>query len=205
MAIASLAVDDPTSYRGELASYCRWRLGSSFDAEDAVQETLLRAWRAADGFQGRGPLRAWLYRIASNVCVDMFAARERQPVPVDGWPEPPPDCPDDDPANRALVREDRRLALIAAVGALAPRQRAVLLLRDVLGWRAAEVAELLAMTPVAVNSALQRARATLEATDLQQLPSIPEGSGRELFARYTAAFDTEDLDALTRLASAELC
>jgi RNA polymerase sigma-70 factor, ECF subfamily len=204
MALAPSRVDDPACHRAELTAYCRRRLGSAVDAEDAVQETLLRAWRGADGFQGRGSLSGWLYRIATNVCLDMIARRPRQPVPLDDCPEPASDRPDDDPADRALAREDRRMALIAAVQTLSPRQRAVLLLRDVLCWRAAEVAELLGMTVAAVNSALQRARASLGATDLEHLPPLLDRSGRQLFARYAAAFDTEDLDTITRLASAEL-
>jgi RNA polymerase sigma-70 factor, ECF subfamily len=204
MALALSPVGDPASYRAELAAYCRWRLGSPFDAEDAVQETLLRAWRGADGFQGRGPLKAWLYRIATNVCLDMIARRSRQPVPVAECPEQASDCADDAPVERALTREDRRLALIVAVQTLSPRQRAVLLLRDVLCLRAAEVAELLGITVAAVNSALQRARAGLGTADPEQLSPILDGSGAQVLARYAAAFDAEDLDALARLASAEL-
>jgi RNA polymerase sigma-70 factor (ECF subfamily) len=148
------------SHRSELKAYCRRMLGSSFDAEDAVQETLLRAWRAADTFQGRAALRSWLYRIATNVCIDAARRRSRDPIPAE-------ECACEtlapDPAEIALAHEDLRLALAVAAHRLPPRQRAVLFLRDGLGWRAADVAELLDMTVTAVNSALQRAHATLAA------------------------------------------
>ncbi|MGH2887944.1 MAG: sigma-70 family RNA polymerase sigma factor [Solirubrobacteraceae bacterium] len=192
-------------HRAELTAYCRRMLGSSFDAEDAVQETLLRAWRASGRFEGRAPLRAWLYRIARNVCLDALGHAARQPMPVhdvshhiDACGEPDPS----DPCNHALARDRLRLAVIAAIANLPPRQRAVLLLRDVLSWRAAEVAELLATTPAGVNSALQRARAALEEVDPEAVPESTEAIGRGLVARYLAAFAEDDVDALVSLSRA---
>jgi RNA polymerase sigma-70 factor, ECF subfamily len=154
-------------HRPELRAYCRRRLGSQFDAEDAVQETLLRAWRAADSFQGRGTLRAWLYQIASNVCVDSANGRSRRPIPTDPQHASFDHASAPDPAEVALARERVRLALSATVHHLPPRQQTVLLLRDALSWRAAEVATALDTSVAAVNSALQRAHATLSASDLE--------------------------------------
>jgi RNA polymerase sigma-70 factor (ECF subfamily) len=192
-------VDRMESHRVELNAYCGRMLGSPSEAEDAVQETLLRAWRAADRFEGRAALRTWLYSIATNVCFDTAKARTRRPVPVEEAPEPAADRAELDPAERALNRETVRLALIAAVGKLPPRQRAVLLLREVLCWRAHEVAELLGTSVAAVNSALQRARATLDCIDQDRVPRITDKPERELLARYVAAFDADDVDALTSL------
>jgi RNA polymerase sigma-70 factor, ECF subfamily len=200
----ALPANETASHRAELTAYCRRMLGSAFDAEDAVQETLLRAWRGSDGFEGRAPLRTWLYRIATNVCFDAIRRSALGAVPVDEWPELAADCPDADPAERAISRENLRLALIAAMQTLPPRQRAVLLLHHVLCWRAAEVAELLGTTVAAVNSALQRARATLGGTDLERLPPITDGPHRDLLARYLAAFDADDMDALISLTLGEL-
>ncbi len=174
-------------------------LGSRSEAEDAVQETLLRAWRGAERFEGRAALRTWLYRIATNVCIDTAKARSRRAVPVDQVPELAAAGPELDPAELALTRENARLALVAAVEKLAPRQRAALLLREVLRWRAAEVAELLGTSVAAVNSALQRARATLECVDPDRLPAVTDARRRELLARYVAAFAVDDVDALTSL------
>ena len=140
-------------------------LGSSVDAEDAVQETLLRAWRASRRFEGRAAVRTWLYRIATNVCLDSLGHAARRPIPVEDVTEPAGAGGEPDPSDDALERERLRLAIVIAVGALPPRQRAVLLLRDVLSWRASEVADLLGMTTVGVNSTLQRARAALDAVD----------------------------------------
>ena len=187
-------------HRAELTAYCRRMLGSSFDAEDAVQETLLRAWRASGRFEGRASLRSWLYRIARNVCLDALGHTARRPVPVEDVPPPAdPWGEPDDPSERALAREGLRLAIVAAIDNLPPRQRAVLLLRDVLSWRALEVAELLGTTPVGVNSALQRAHAALESIDLEDVSDATDDQGRELVGRYLAAFADDDVDELVAL------
>jgi RNA polymerase sigma-70 factor (ECF subfamily) len=211
-------------YRVELTSYCYRMLGSTFEAEDAVQETMLRAWRSFDRFEGRAALRSWLYRIATNVCLDMLNGRQRrarpmdlgpaeaadianlgEPLPEATWVLPVPDGrvvpADGDPAEVAEMRESIRLAFIAALQHLPPRQRAVLILRDVLRWRAAEVAELLDTTVVSVNSALQRARAALAASNLKDDHPSPEidEDHRALLARYVEAFERYDLDSLTSL------
>jgi RNA polymerase sigma-70 factor, ECF subfamily len=190
--------DRIVAHRSELKAYCRWRLGCQFDAEDAVQEVLLRAWRGGQRFEGRAPLRSWLYRIANNVCVDAAKRRSHQPMPVDEWE---PDDLDASPTELALARENLRLALIAVVQELPPRQRAVLLLRDVLGWRAAEVAAWLGMSTVAVNSALQRAHATLDAVDADRLAPIGDKRQQGLVTRYLAAFAADDVGALVSLAT----
>jgi RNA polymerase sigma-70 factor, ECF subfamily len=210
-------------YRGELTGYCYRMLGSSFEAEDAVQETMIRAWRSLDRFEGRASLRSWLYRIATNVCLDMLSGRERRARPMDlgparepveanldtlpevTWIEPIPDgrvAPaEGDPAEVAAGRETIRLAFVAALQHLPPRQRAVLILCEVLRWQASEVAELLETSVASVNSALQRARATLEASNVSASDPAPEldESDRELLARYVAAFEAYDMDALTSL------
>jgi RNA polymerase sigma-70 factor, ECF subfamily len=197
-------------------------LGSPFEAEDAVQETFLRAFRGYDRFEGRAALRSWLYRIATNVSLDMLSGRERRARPMDlgparepvaenlhtpevPWLEPIPDGrvvpADGDPAEVAAARESVRLAFVAALQHLPPRQRAVLILCEVLRWRAAEVAELLETSVASVNSALQRARATLEAsgvTEADTSPSIDKADA-ELLARYVEAFERYDIDALTAL------
>jgi RNA polymerase sigma-70 factor, ECF subfamily len=188
-------------HRAELRAYCRRMLGSSSDAEDAVQETLLRAWRASGRFEGRSPVRSWLYRIATNVCLDALAHTARRPVPVEEvTPAVDPSSPPEDPSERALAREDLRLAIVAATGNLPPRQRAVLMLRDVLSWRASEVAELLGTTPAGVNSALQRAHAALESIELESVSTETDLIGCELVGRYLAAFAADDVDALIALA-----
>ena len=207
-------------HRSELTGYCYRMLGSPFEAQDAVQETLIRAWRSFDRFEGRSSLRSWLYRIATNVCLDMLAGRERRARPMDlgparepieanlntrpevTWIQPAPDgllAPEGDPAEVAQARETVRLAFIAALQHLPPRQRAVLILCEVLRWQAAEVAELLETSVASVNSALQRARATLEASDLDAgEPSAPlSASDQELLARYVEAFERYDIEALT--------
>ena len=185
-------------HRAELTAYCRRMLGSSVDAEDAVQETLLRAWRASRRFEGRAPVRSWLYRIATNVCLDALGHTARRPIPVEEVPPPKEPCRErDDPSDRALAQERLRLAIVAAIGNLAPRQRAVLVLRDVLSWRASEVAELLGMTPVAVNSALQRAHAALASTDPTAVSDVTVEP--DLVGRYVAAFAADDVNALVSL------
>ena len=209
-------------YRVELTGYCYRMLGSAFEAEDAVQETLLRAWRGLDRFEGRAALRSWLYRIATNVCLDMASARQRRARPIDLGPArsadsalgpPLPETiwlepiPDDravptggDPAEVAVARESIRLAFVAALQHLPSRQRAVLILREVLRWRADEVAELLGTTVASVNSALQRARATLAAKDVKADGSEPlDEQQRALLDRYVDAFERYDMDALTAL------
>lgn len=209
-------------HRPELTGYAYRMLGSAFEAEDAVQETLLRAWRGLDRFEGRAALRTWLYRIATNVCLDMLAGTQRRARPVDlgpagtadvalgdplpeaAWVEPIPDgrvLPGGDPAEVAESRETIRLALVAALQHLPPRQRAVLILREVLRWRAAEVAELLDTTVASVNSALQRARSALAASDVPAtVGSKPmDETQRRLLARYVDAFERYDMDALTAL------
>jgi RNA polymerase sigma-70 factor (ECF subfamily) len=211
-------------HRGELTGYCYRMLGSAFEAEDAVQETLLRAWRGLDRFEGRAALRSWLYRIATNVCLDMLSSRERRARPMDlgparepvvgnlntlpevTWIEPAPDAlvsDEDDPAEVTVARETIRLAFVAALQHLPPRQRAVLILCEVLRWQASEVAELLDTSVASVNSALQRARATLETRELgstdQAVATIDDEAQRELLERYVAAFERYDMDALTAL------
>ena len=209
-------------YRSELTGYCYRMLGSAFEAEDAVQETLVRAWRALDKFEGRSALRSWLYRIATNVCLDMLTSRQRRARPMDlgpassahetlgpglpeaAWIEP---IPDDrvvptggDPADVAVARESIRLAFMAALQHLPPRQRAVLILREVLRWRASEVADLLETTVASVNSALQRARATLSQVRKSGTPTEPMDEERAaLLARYVDAFERYDMDSLTSL------
>jgi RNA polymerase sigma-70 factor (ECF subfamily) len=210
-------------HRAELTAYCYRMLASPFEAEDAVQETFIRAWRGYAGFEGRAALRSWLYRIATNVCLDMLSGRERRARPMDlgpakepeaanlntlpeaTWIEPLPDTrvvpADGDPAEVAVARETVRLAFVAALQHLPPRQRAVLILCEVLRWKAAEVAELLETSVASVNSALQRARATLEAADTTaaDAASSAEEVDAELLARYVEAFESYDMDALTAL------
>jgi RNA polymerase sigma-70 factor (ECF subfamily) len=210
------------AHRIELTGYCYRMLGSAFEAEDAVQETFIRAWRGFDRFEGRAKLRSWLYRIATNVCLDMRGASQRRARPVDlspagtteqglgpplaeaTWIEPVPDdraIPSGgDPADVAVARESIRLAFVAALQHLPPRQRAVLILREVLRWKADEVAELLGTSAASVNSALQRARATLASRDVTVGASDPLDDGqRALLARYVNAFEQYDMDALTSL------
>jgi RNA polymerase sigma-70 factor, ECF subfamily len=183
-------------YRRELTGHCRRVLGSTFEAEDAVQETMVRAWRHIDGFEGRSSLRSWLHRIATNVCFDMLRRPQRRARPVADV-EPPPE--ESDPADAAASRESVRLAFAAAVAHLPARQRAVLILRDVLGWRAGEVAELLDTTLASVDSALQRARARVEhcAPDARLGP-LEQGQ-RALVSRYASTFERHDVRALVAL------
>jgi RNA polymerase sigma-70 factor (ECF subfamily) len=207
-------------YRSELTGYCYRMLGSPFDAEDAVQDALVRAWRSLDGFEGRAALRSWLYRIATNVCLDMLRAGKRRARPMDLGPSQEPVLenlntlpevtwiePIPDPADVTLERETIRLAFVAALQHLPARQRAVLILCEVLNWRATEVAELLETSVASVNSALQRARATLVTAETERADAGEVDPGEvdpgevdaALLDRYVAAFEAYDLDALTSL------
>jgi RNA polymerase sigma-70 factor, ECF subfamily len=170
--MTSLSVGDIEAHRAELRVYCCRLLGCPYEADDAVQETLLRAWRGAARFEGRSGVRTWLYRIATNVCTDMRQRRGRVGIPTEECPDVPADGVDVDPETLALRHEQVELALVATMRTLPPRQRTILFLRDVLSWRAAEVAELLGMSVVAVNSALQRARATLDGSDPSHLLAL---------------------------------
>jgi len=211
-------------YRMELTGYSYRMLGSAFDAEDAVQETMVRAWRNFGQFEGRAALRSWLYRIATNVCLDMLNGRQRRarpmdlaspqpaeanllgaPLPETTWILPIPDgrvlSTEGDPAELAVARESIKLAFVAALQHLPPKQRAVLILREVLRWQATEVAELLETSVASVNSALQRARSTLAATNVTDSdPMQPMDEEQQaLLARYIEAFERYDLDALVSL------
>jgi RNA polymerase sigma-70 factor, ECF subfamily len=210
-------------HRVELTAYCYRMLASTFEAEDAVQETFLRAWRSFGSFEGKASLRTWLYQIATNVCIDTLNGKERRARPMDlgpaqtaerplgkrlpesTWVEPIPDGlvipTDGDPAATAEQRETIRLAFIAALQHLAPKQRVVLILRDVLCWKASEVADLLSTTVASVNSALQRARATLANNEVTSAGSsrAMDDSQRALLARYVDAFERYDIDSLTSL------
>ncbi|MFZ4291602.1 sigma-70 family RNA polymerase sigma factor [Streptomyces cellulosae] len=212
-------------YRVELTGYCYRMLGSSFEAEDAVQDTMIRAWRSLDKFEGRSSLRSWLYRIATNVCLDMLSAGNKRARPMDltestplaqaalsprpdhTWLEPMPDdrvLPTPaDPAEAAVAKESVRLAFMAALQRLPAKQRAVLILREVLAWKASEVAELLGTSVASVNSALQRARATLAerqepGADAAVADPLDEDQ-KKLLDRYVAAFEGYDMSALTAL------
>ncbi|MDQ3964570.1 MAG: sigma-70 family RNA polymerase sigma factor [Actinomycetota bacterium] len=206
--------------RGELTAYCYRMLGSTFEAEDAVQETFMRAWRGFDSFESRAELSTWLYKIATNVCLDTLRGMGRRARPIDlgpagtadsplgdrlpeaNWIEPIPDSHlthAGDPAATAEIRDSIRLAFVAALQHLAPKQRAVLILRDVLKWKANEVADLLGTTVVGVNSALQRARATLASVEVEEgWPREPLDDRNEvLLALYVDAFERYDMEALT--------
>jgi RNA polymerase sigma-70 factor, ECF subfamily len=209
-------------HRAELTAYCYRMLGSPFDAEDAVQDAFVRAWRSRDRFEGRSAMRSWLYRIATNVCLDMLKGRQRRMRPMDlgpavepiesnlnarsakEWIEPIPEnliAPEKDPADLAVERESIRLAFVAALQQLPARQRAVLILREVLRWEASEVAELLDTTVASVNSALQRSRATLAQSNVSTtdpLPALSE-SDQAMLDRYVTAFEQYDMVALTSL------
>jgi RNA polymerase sigma-70 factor (ECF subfamily) len=210
------------AHRRALSGYCYRMLGSPFEAEDAVQETYLRAWRSVDRIEHRAALRAWLYRIATNVCLDMLNGRARRALPMDlgdagapeaanlnvlpeaTWIEPIPEgllTDGLDPAELVVAQETIKLAFMAALQHLPPRQRAALILCEVLRWQASEAADLLETSVAAINSALQRARATLEAagvsSDEASSPADPES--RELLASYVDAFQRYDIDALTAL------
>lgn len=204
-------------HRAPLTGYCYRMLGSIHDAEDAVQDTLIRAWRALPRMSDPTGLKPWLYRIATNVCTDMAKSRTRRALPLDlgppgtasspmsidmshAWIEPAPDhltLATADPADVTLSRETVRLAFVAALQLLTPRQRAVLILRDVLRWPAVDVARLLDTSVTAVNSILRRARATIAGNGLQPGPGEPPSS--ELLSAYIDAFTRQDVDALVRI------
>jgi RNA polymerase sigma-70 factor (ECF subfamily) len=209
-------------HRAALTGHCYRMLGSVVDADDATQETMIRAWKSLDRFDGRSALRTWLYRIATNVCLDELAERKKRARPMEEgspstgspsldalvqrpreyWIEPIADAraipADSDPAERAMLRQSIRLAFVAALQNLAPRQRAALLLTEVLGWSASETAETLGTTVPAVNSALQRARSTL--ANLQSdSPADLSASQEQLLRRYLDAFERYDIDRLATL------
>ena len=210
-------------HRRELTAYCYRMLGSAFDAEDAVQETMVRAWRSFDRFGGRSSLRSWLYRIATNVCYDQLNGKQRRARPMDlgpsstadtalgaplgeaTWLQPMPDArivpTDGDPAEVAEARESVRLAFVAALGHLPARQRAVLILCEVLRWKAEEAAELLDTSVASVNSALQRARATLATHDVESTATVGamDEQQQELVERYAEAFQAYDMESLVAL------
>ena len=211
VATAAVAASDLEQYRRELTGYCYRMLGSAADAEDAVQETMLRAWRSLDRFEGRSALKSWLYRIATNVCFDALNGREKRARPMDlGGPGEPifenlaelPEVtwitPLPTPDEVAEQRESLRLAFVAALQHLPPKQRAALILCEVLRWQATEAAELLETSVASVNSALQRARATLATADVGA-PAELDAEARALLDRYVAAFEAYDIDRLTEL------
>lgn len=213
---------DLEPFRRELTGYCYRMLGSGFEAEDAVQEAMVRAWRSAERFEGRSSLRTWLYRVATNVCIDMLRSVQRRARPMEMGPNSPPiesrlgpmlpeatwvtPVPDSlvapehaDPAQLAEYRESIRLAFVTALQHLPARQRAALILCDVLRWRVSEVAELLDTSVAAVNSALQRARATLRAQQVEDHPEALDPDDAELLERYVDAFQRYDIEELVTL------
>jgi RNA polymerase sigma-70 factor, ECF subfamily len=219
---ATVLADDLDVYRRELTGYCYRMLGSSFDAADAVQETFLHALRSAEKFEGRSSVRSWLYRIATNVCMDMHRGAQRRARPMELGPAAPPNeehlggwlpeamwvtpiadnqvLPDNaDPAEVALTRESIRLAFVTALQHLPPRQRAALILCEVLRWQASEVAELLDTSVPAINSALQRARATIVALPVESRPLDVSSGNADLLARYVDAFERYDISAFVKL------
>jgi RNA polymerase sigma-70 factor (ECF subfamily) len=221
-AVATLQ-PDLESYRRELTGYCYRMLGSGFEAEDAVQETMVRAWKNVERLETPAALRSWLYRIATNVCLDMQQSAQRRarpmdlsspstadsqlgaPLPETTWLQPIADArvlpPEGDPAELAAARESIRLAFVAALQHLPPKQRAVLILCEVLKWKASEAAELLDTSVASVNSALQRARATLDAAELDEdeITSVTEEEQQDLLTRYVDAFQRYDVAHLVTL------
>ena len=221
-ASAEVSPDKLESYRRELTGYCYRMLGSGFEADDAVQETMLRAWRAAEGFEGRSSVRSWLYRIATNICLDMLRGRQRRALPMDLGPASPPVeallgdwSPDEtwispiadervlpehgDPAEVAVARDTIRLAFVTALQHLPPRQRASLILCEVLRMPATEAASTLGTSVPAVNSALQRARATLADLPPEQQPGPLDADQASQLARYVDAFQRYDMEQLVTL------
>ena len=223
---AELELSDLESHRRELTGFCYRMLGSGFEAEDAVQETMIKALRGAAGFEGRSSVRSWLYRIAANVCIDMTRQVQRRARPMEMGPASPPDesflgplhpevpwvtpiadtkviDPTGDPAEVAMQKETIRLAFVAALQHLPARQRAALVLCDVLSWTAADTAELLETTVAAVNSALQRARATLAQLPAGGRPRPLDADTAHLLERYVDAFERYDMEALVQLLHAD--
>jgi RNA polymerase sigma-70 factor, ECF subfamily len=219
---AALAFGELEQHRAELSAFCYRMLGSPFDAEDAVQDTFVRAWRSRYRLEGRAAMRSWLYRIGTNVCLDMIKGKERRLRPMDlgpaseplaehlnlrsdkSWIEPIPEqllAPEGDPADIAVVHESIRLAFVAALQHLPARQRAVLILREVMCWEASEVAKLLDTSVASVNSALQRARTSIAKSNVSSADPAPALGevDRALLERYVAAFERYDFDALTSL------
>jgi len=217
-----LTPSDLEPFRRELTGYCYRMLGSGFEAEDAVQEAMLRAWRHAEGFEGRSSVRSWLYRIATNVCIDMHRHVQRRARPMEMGPASPPDesllgpllpeatwvtpVPDarvapegGDPAEIAQYRESIRLAFVTALQHLPARQRAALILCEVLSWPVAEAAELLDTSVAAVNSALQRARATLRTLPAEAPSESLDDADAALLERYVDAFERYDIERLVTL------
>jgi RNA polymerase sigma-70 factor (ECF subfamily) len=221
MAAARRGIDGQLEqHRKELTGYCYRMLASPIDAEDAVQDTFLRAWRAFERFEGRAAFRSWLYRIATNVCLDMLNSRSRRARPMDFGPAATPDpanlnmlpevtwiepipmsliSAEQDPAELVATRDTIRLAFVAALQHLPARQRAVLILCEVLRWKASEVAELLETSVASVNSALQRARATIDERQIAETDAVwpMDPQQREMLARYVDAFQSYNVDALT--------
>jgi RNA polymerase sigma-70 factor (ECF subfamily) len=227
MTEATPAVGEFETYRRELTAHCYRMLGSGSEAEDAVQETMVRAWQAAERFEGRSSIRTWLYRIATNICIDMSRSPQRRARPIDlgparapdpanladvlpaeAWITPIPDSSvidlDADPADVAAARDTIRLAFISALQQLPSRQRAALVLCDVLRWPASEVADLLDTSTASVNSSLQRARSTLEAAP-SMTPTAPLSDDQaRLLARFVDAFERYDMEALAQLLHADV-
>ena len=220
MAATMTLEQEMEAHRRALTGYCYRMIGSGSEAEDAVQETMVRAWRAADKLQARGALKSWLFKIANHVCLDMLQSAQRRAQPMDlgpaqaadsplgaplvesAWVRPVADASVLDPADVAADRETLRLAFVAALQHLPPRQRAVLILREVLRWQASEVAELLETSVASVNSALQRARATIEELDLDAgaaPAAVEDAEQRELLAGYVEAFERYDIASLVKL------
>ena len=213
------------AHRADLVGYCYRMLASPFEAEDAVQETMLRAWKAYDKFEGRAALRTWLHRIATNVCLDMLRSKQHRARPMDlgparepieanlktlpevTWIEPIPDtlvASDPGPEQSAMAKESVRLAFVAALQHLPAKQRAALILCEVMSWKAAEVAELLEMSVAGVNSALQRARATLKTGDVDESrATIVDEKKRDMLKRYVEAFERYDVSLLTDVIRAD--
>ncbi len=219
---AAVTPSELEPYRRQLTGYCYRMLGSGFEAEDAVQETMVRAWRNAESFEGRSSVRSWLYRIATNVCIDMQRHVQRRARPMEMGNASPPDesrlgpllpestwvtpvsdarvAPETtDPADIAQYRESIRLAFVTALQHLPARQRAALILCEVLRWQAAEVAELLGTSVAAVNSALQRARATMAGLTGAGQSSRLDEADAELLERYVGAFERYDIEQLVTL------